>query len=84
MKLSIKEGYCYQVINNLLEVTAPSTARMLMKFALSKNAIEVSQNDTLDRGLEELANWSMPEHDRLYIIDDFILVCLPKDGGPYA
>lgn len=84
MKLSIKEGYCYQVINNLLEVTTPSTARMLMKLALSKNAIEVSQNDTLDRGLEELANWSMPEHDRLYIIDDFILVCLPKDGGPYA
>ena len=84
MELRIKKGYCYQVINRLLDVTTPSTARMLMKLALSKGAVEVSQNDALDRGFEELANWSIPEHDRLYIIDDFILVCLPKDGGPYA
>lgn len=84
MELRIKEGYCYQVINNLLDVATPSTARMLMKLASSKGAVEVSQNDALDRGFEELTNWSMPEHDRLYIIDDIILVCLPKDGGPYA
>ena len=84
MELRIKEGYCYQVINNLLDVTTPSTARMFMKLALSKGAVEVSQNDALDKGFEELANWSMPEYDRLYIIDDFILICLPKSGGPYA
>ena len=84
MELRIKEGYCYQAINNLLDVTTPSTARMLMKLASSKGVFEVSQDDALDRGFNELANWSMPEYDRLYIIDDFILVCLPKDGGPYA
>ena len=55
-----------------------------MKLASSKGAVEVSKEDALDRGFEELANWAMPEHDRLYIIDDFILVCMPKDGGPYA
>jgi len=43
MILRIIEGYCYQINNNLLDVTTPSTARMLMK-----------------------------------------LICLPKDGGPYA
>ena len=84
MELRIKERYCYQVINHLLEVTTPATARMLMRMASSKGAVEVSQDEALERGFEELANWSMPEHDRLYIIDDFILVCLPKDGGPYA
>ena len=84
MELIIKEGYCYQVINNLLDVTTPNSASMLMKLASSKGAVEVSHDDALDRGFEELANWSMPEYDRLYIIDDFILVCLPKDGGPYA
>lgn len=84
MELIIKEGYCYQVINNLQNVASPSTACMLMKLASSKGAVEVSQDDALERGFEELANWSMPEYDRLYIIDDFILVCLPKNGGPYA
>ena len=84
MELRIKEGYCYQVINNLLDVTTPSTARMLMKLASSKGAVEVSQDKAQDRGFEELANWSISEHDRLFLIDDFILVCLPKDGGPYA
>ena len=64
--------------------TTPNSASMLMKLASSKGAVEVSHDDALDRGFEELANWSMPEYDRLYIIDDFILVCLPKDGGPYA
>jgi hypothetical protein len=84
MDLRIEKGYCYQVINHLLEVTTPSTAKMLMNLVSSKGVVEVSQDDALDRGFEELVNWSMPEYDRLYIIDDFILVCLPKNGGPYA
>lgn len=84
MDLTISEGYCYQVINNLMDVTTTSTASMLMKLASSKGAFEVSNDYALIMGFEELANWSMPEHDRLYIIDDFILVCMPKDGGLYA
>lgn len=78
MNLRIEEGYCYQPINSLLDVTTPSTAKMLMKLALSKGAVEVGHEDALDRGFEELANWAIPEHDRLYLIDDFILVCIPK------
>ena len=84
MELRIKEGYCYQVIDRLLDVTTPSTAIMLIKLASSKGAVEISQEDAIERGFDELANWSMPEHDLLYVIDDYILVCIPKNGGPYA
>lgn len=84
MELRIKDGYCYQVMDRLLEVTTDSTTDMLVKLADSKGFVEISKEHAFERGFCELANWSMPEHDRLYIIDDFILVCLPKDGGPYA
>ena len=84
MELRIQEGYCYQVIDRLLDVTTPSTANMLRKLAAAKGAVEVSKEDALERGFDELANWSMPEHDKLFVIDDFILVCLPKGGSAYA
>lgn len=84
MDLKIGEGYCYQVIDRLLDVTTPSTAKMLKKLASSRGAVEISKEDAIVRGFGELANWSMPEHDLLYFIDDYILVCIPKNGGPYA
>ena len=84
MVLKIEEGYCYQVIDRLLDVTTPSRARMLSKLATTKGAVKITKEDAIERGFDELANWSMPEHDLLYVIDDYILVCIPKDGGPYA
>lgn len=84
MGMIIKEGYCYQVIDRLLDVTTSSTASLLMSLASSKGAIEITKEEAFDRGFEELAQWSMPEHDKLYVIDDNILVCLPKEGGTYA
>ena len=84
MELRIKDGYSYQVMDKLLEVATSSTANMLVKLADSKGFVEISREDAYERGFCKLANWSMPEQDRLYIIDGFILVCLPKDGGPYA
>lgn len=84
MELGIKDGYCYQVVDRLLEVTTTSTANMLVKLADSKGFVEISKEDAYELGFCELSNWSMPKHDRLYLIDDFILVCLPKNGGPYA
>jgi len=84
MELKIKDGYCYQVMDRLLDVTTASTANMLVKLAASKGFAEISKEDAFERGFCELSNWSMQEHDRLYIIDDFILVCLPKDGGSYV
>ena len=84
MELRIKEGYCYQVINGLLDVATPSKATMLKKLASTKGATEINRDEALERGFKELANWCMPNYDQLYVIDDFILVCLPKDGGAYA
>ena len=84
MELRIKEGYCYQAINRLLDVTSSKTADFLMELASTKGAIEISKEKALERGFEELANWSMPEHDRLFVIDNFILICIPKVGNCYV
>jgi hypothetical protein len=83
MELKIEKGYCYQVLNRLLEVTTSTSANMLRKMASNKVVFEISKEDALERGFDELANWSIPEYDRLYLIDDNILVCLPKEGGAY-
>ncbi len=84
MILRIEEGCCYQVINRLLDVTTSSTSNMLMKLASNKGAVIISKDDAIGRGFDELAKWSMPENDHLFLIDDFILVCLPKNRGAYA
>ena len=84
MMLEIEKGYCYQVMDRLLDVTTPSTARMLKKLSSTKGAVEISKEDAIERGFDELASWSMPKHDKLYVVDDYILVCIPKNGGPYA
>ena len=78
MDLKIRKGYCYQVINDLLDVTTPSTASMLMKLASSKGAIEVSQEYAENNGFSELVKWLVSESDTLVLIDDNYLVCLPK------
>ena len=84
MELEIDTGCCYQFVNRLLDVTTPETVCMLKKLASQKGIIEISKEDAFERGFIELANWSIPEHDQLYVIDDYILVCIPKDRGPYA
>ena len=84
MELRIEEGYCYQIINRMLDVTTPTTADFLKKLAITRGAIEIKKDEAVDRGFEELANWSMPEHDRLFVIDNFILICIPKVGNCYV
>lgn len=56
MELKINEGYCYQVIDRLLDVTTHSTANMLMKLVSTKGAVEISKEVALERGFDELAN----------------------------
>ena len=84
MELRIEEGYCYQIINRMLDVTTPTTADFLKKLAITRGSIEIKKDEAIDRGFEELANWSMPEHDRLFVIDNFILICIPKVGNCYV
>ena len=80
MILKIEEGYCYQVINSLMNITTTATANALMKMAYGKNVRAVDCHEANDMGFEELAEWAIPEKDMLYLIDDYILVCLPKGG----
>lgn len=80
MNILIEEGYCYQVLNRLLDVTSATKANMLMKLASNTSVVELDVQEACQRGFEELANWTMPETDFLYLIDDFILVCIPKKG----
>ncbi len=80
MILRIEEGYCYQVINSLMNVTNTATANALMKMAHSRNVRAVDCHEASCMGFEELAEWAMSEKDMLYLIDDYILVCLPKEG----
>ena len=84
MELRIEVGYCYQIINRMLDVTTPTTADFLKKLAITRGSIEIKKDEAIDRGFEELANWSMPEHDRLFVIDNFILICIPKVGDCYV
>lgn len=84
MELRIKEGYCYQAINRLLNVTSSKTAGFLMELASTKGAVEISKDKALEKGFEELASWSRPERDRLFVIDNYILICLPKVGETYV
>lgn len=84
MDLRIGVGFCYQIIDRLLDVTTPSTARMLGQLASNRDVIEISKEEALKQGFDELANWSIPEYDTLYLIDSHILVCVPKEGGAYA
>jgi hypothetical protein len=84
MELKIEKGFCYQVLNRLLDVTTVSSANMLEKLAITKGAYEISKDDALEKGFDELANWSMPEYDRLFVINQNILVCLPKRGNTYV
>ena len=80
MILKIGEGYCYQVINSLMNVTTLATANALMKIAYSKNVRAVDSHEASGMGFEELAEWAIPEKDILYLIDGYILVCMPKGG----
>lgn len=79
MEFAIKKGYCYQVINNLIDVASPFTASMPIKQS-PKGDVEISKNEALYKGYQELAYWSMPDHKRLCLINNLILVCSSQIG----
>lgn len=78
MELIIEEGYCYQVLNKMLDIVTPTSAIILRDLASTKGVIEISKEEALKRGFTELANWSMPEQDCLFVINNDILICIPK------
>ncbi len=82
--LEIEAGGMYQEWMSLIDLVEEGTAKKLNVIAAQDGWREVLPNEALDMGFEELVNWSKPETDILVLVGDSYLVCLPKDGGPYA
>lgn len=80
MRLQISEGIPYQYIDGLFEVANEQSANLLQLWADTKGLYEVSQDEACGMGFSELAEWSKPELDLLYCIDDVVCFCLNKDS----
>jgi len=82
--LTIPTGGMYQEWMGLIDLVEEDTAIKLETIAAQKGWRIVFPKEAIDMGFEELVNWSRPETDALVLVGDDYLVCLPKDGGPYA
>ena len=80
MRLQISEGNPYQYIDGLFEVANEQSANLLQLWADTKGFCEVSHDEACGMGFSELAEWSKPETDLLYCIDDVVCICLNKDS----
>ncbi len=84
MEIGIGEGYCYQVINHILEVTTKRTASVLMSLSEKRCTRIISQEEAFNQGYDELAGWVMPSMgDVLVCINDAILVCVKTEDIKY-
>ena len=79
MRIQIGEGYCYQQINNLVNVTTYQTSKSLMRLAEKKGAKVVSRNEAAKLGFAEIAEWSINKNDVLVYINDEIIVCVTSN-----
>ena len=74
MKLNITEGYTYQRIDGLVEVTDKALSESLMCQAVNSRCEVITKDKAISMGFDEIANWSTPE-DKLVFIDNSILLC---------
>ncbi len=82
--LTIPTGGMFQEWMSLIDLVEEDTAKKLKEIAAKEGWREVLPNEAIDMGFEELVSWSQPEVDILVLVGDDYLVCLPKNGGPYA
>ena len=68
MEIRIGEGYCYQVINHLPEVTSKRTASVLMRLSERRCTRIISQEEALDQGYDELVGCAIPSKNDMYVI----------------
>ena len=78
MYFKIKEGYCSQVVNGLLNVTSETDANAFNKTACSTKVKEANYHEACYISFEELTVWGIQEMNVLYLLNDDKLVCLPK------
>ena len=76
--LTIPSGGMFQEWMNLIDLVEEDTAKKLESLALKNGWREIQPKEALDMGFEELVNWSRPDTDKLVLIGNEHLVCLPK------
>lgn len=74
MRLQIEMGTPYQYVDGLYESSEQQAANLLQLWADTGRIREVSRDEALDLGFGELAEWSQPDADTLFLIDDVVLV----------
>ena len=74
MRLQIEMGTPYQFIDGLSESSEQQATDLLQLWANTGRFREVSRDEAVDLGFGELAEWSQPDNDVLFLIDDVVLV----------
>lgn len=74
MRLQIEMGTPYQFIDGLFESTEQQATDLLQLWADTGRFREVSCEEAMNLGFDELAKWSQPDCDALFLIDDVVLV----------
>ena len=74
MRLNIEIGTPYQYIDGLFDSSEQQTTNLLQLWADTGRFREVSMHEAVDLGFGELVEWSQPDADALFLIDDFVLV----------
>lgn len=74
MRLQIEMGTPYQYVNGLFESSDQQATDLLQLWADSGRFREISRDVAVDLGYGELAEWSQPDTDALFLIDDVVLV----------
>jgi hypothetical protein len=74
MKLQVEIGTPYQYIDGLFESSEQQATDLLKLWADTGRFREVSCDEAMNLGFGELAEWSNPDTDALFLIDDVVLV----------
>lgn len=74
MRLQIEMGTPYQYVDGLFESSEQQATDLLQLWADTGRFREVSCDEAEDLGFGELAEWSQPDADALFLIDDVVLV----------
>ena len=80
--LKIVPGGMYQEWSCLIDLVDAETAKSLERLANLKGWRVLKFSEAKEMGFEELVEWSVPETDRLVLIDNNYLVCMHKSDFP--
>ena len=80
MRLQIEMGTPYQYVDGLFESSEQQATDLLQLWADTGRFREVSRDEAEDLGFGELAEWSQPDADALFLIDDVVMVALNRQS----